>query len=144
MKQKLFVLIIEDSQEDTELTVNLLKKAGYDVSYQRVDTPDGFKTALSNQNWDLILSDYAMPSFDIPSAIAIFKKSGVDIPFVVISGAIGEDKAVEMIKAGARDYLLKDNMIRFTSVVERELLEARVRKELVKVNEKLEIGRAHV
>ena len=143
MNQKLYVLIIEDSQEDTELIVNLLRKEGYDISYRRVEMEDGMKRALEDQHWDLILSDYSMPSFDVPSALEIYHKSGADIPFVVISGAIGEDKAVEMIKAGARDYLLKDNMTRFASVVERELREARVRKELVKANEKLELLNQH-
>jgi len=131
MKQKLFVLIIEDSQEDAELVVNYLKKEGYDISYQRVDTANGMKKALENRKWDLILSDYAMPEFDVPSALAIFHESGDDIPFIVISGAIGEEKAVEMIKAGAHDYLMKDNMTRFASVIERELREARIRRDLV-------------
>ena len=123
MNEKLFVLIIEDSQEDAEFTVNHLRKAGYDISYQCVETAEGMKTAFENQKWDLILSDYSMPEFDVPSALAIYHESGADIPFIVVSGAIDEEKAVEMIKAGAHDYLLKDNMTRFVSVVERELLD---------------------
>jgi two-component system sensor histidine kinase UhpB len=134
MTRKLSVLIIEDNQKDAELSVNHLRKAGYDISYLCVDTADGMKTALINQKWDLILSDYSMPEFDVPSALAIYHESGADIPFIILSGAIGEEKAVEIIKAGAHDYLLKDNMTRFASVVERELREAIVRRDLIKAN----------
>ena len=133
MTRKLSVLIIEDNQNDAELTANHLSEAGYDISYLCVDTADGMKTALNNQKWDLIISDYSMPEFDVPSALSIYHESGADIPFIILSGAIGEEKAVEIIKAGAHDYLLKDNMTRFASVVERELREAKVRRDLIKV-----------
>jgi len=131
MTRKLSVLIIEDNQQDAELTANHLSEAGYDISYLRTDTADGMKAALNNQKWDLILSDYSMPGFDVPSALEIYHESGIDIPFIIISGAIGEEKAVELIKAGAHDYLLKDNMTRFATVIERELREVMVRRELI-------------
>jgi PAS domain S-box-containing protein len=134
MDHKLSVLIIEDSESDAELNARYLQKAGYDIHYRRVETAEEMKRALELQNWDLILSDYSMPHFDVLSALAIYHASGTDIPFIVISGAIGEEKAVELIKAGAHNYLLKNNMTRFASVVNRELSEAQIRNELVNAN----------
>ena len=89
MTRKLSVLIIEDNQHDAELTVNHLSEAGYDISFLCVDTADGMKAALNNQKWDLILSDYSMPEFDVPSAIEIYHEAGIDIPFIIISGSEG-------------------------------------------------------
>ena len=130
MNKKLNILIIEDSAEDAVINVQYLNKAGYDIHYQRVETGDEMKVALKRRHWDLILSDYSMPDFDVLSALAIYHESSVDIPFIVISGAIGEEKAVGLIKSGAHDYFLKNNMTRFASAVERELREAATRKEL--------------
>ncbi|MCX6305172.1 MAG: PAS domain S-box protein [Bacteroidetes bacterium] len=134
MNDKLSVLIIEDSQDDAELNAWYLKKAGYNIDFTRVETPGEMKNAVASQKWDMILSDYSMPMFDVLSALAIYHASGLDIPFIVISGAIGEEKAVEMIKAGAHDYLLKDNMMRFAPVVKRELREAHLRQNLSDAN----------
>ena len=134
MAQKLSVLLIEDNPNDAELNAIYLKKMGYDLHYLRVENEDEMKKALAAQSWDIILSDYLMPQFDVLSALAIYHASELDIPFIVISGAIGEQKAVEMIKAGAHDYLLKDNMARFSTVVKRELREARLRQNLVDTN----------
>ena len=143
MNGKLYVLMIEDREEDAEITANHLIKAGYDLTYRRVDTGETMRSAMQDQKWDIILSDYSMPEFDVPSALEIFHASGHDIPFIIISGAIGEEKAVELIQAGVHDYLLKDNMIRFASVVERELREAKVRRELVRAKEQLELLNQH-
>jgi PAS domain S-box-containing protein len=140
MDHKLAVLIIEDSQVDAELNVRYLRKAGYEIYFMRVETALEMQNALDRQAWDIILSDYSMPHFDVLSALSIYHASGLDIPFIVISGAIGEEKAVEMIKAGVHDYLLKDNMTRFDSVVKRELREARLRQELVHANSSLAIS----
>jgi DNA-binding NtrC family response regulator len=143
MKKKLFVLMIEDRVEDSEITARYLRKAGYEIIYQRVDTAAAMKSALQDKKWDVILSDYSMPEFDVPTALEIYREFGIDIPFIIISGAIGEEKAVELIKAGVHDYLLKDNMIRFVSVVERELREAKIRRDLVKANEQLDLLNQH-
>ncbi len=140
MSLRLSVLIIEDSQYDTDLNIWHLRKAGYDIHYQRVENADEMKRALNEQPWDMILSDYSMPHFDVLTALEIYHESLLDIPFIVISGAIGEVKAVEMIKAGAHDYLLKDNMTRFHSVVQRELREAQLRKNLAEINGALAIS----
>jgi PAS domain S-box-containing protein len=134
MDHKLSVLVIEDSEQDAELNARYLRKAGYDIHFQRVETAGEMKTALESEAWDLILSDYSMPHFDVLSALAIYHASGIDIPFIVISGAIGEERAVELIKAGAHNYLLKNNMTRFASVVGRELGEAQLRRELAYAN----------
>jgi PAS domain S-box-containing protein len=140
MLAKLSVLLVEDSEVDAELNVRHLIRAGYEVDSFRVDTADDFRKALASRKWDLILSDYLMPCFDVKSALTIFHEHGGDIPFIVISGAIGEEKAVELIKGGAHDYLLKDNMTRFPSVIQRELREARMRQELDAVNAALKIS----
>lgn len=134
MHQKLSVLIIEDSENDAEINAWHLRKAGYYVHFLRVETEEDMQNALNMQSWDLILSDCAMPRFDILSALKIYHASGLSIPFIVISGAIGETKAVEIILAGAHDYVLKDNMTRFASVVHRELNEAHVRQRLANAN----------
>jgi len=140
MKKKLFVLFIEDSQDDADLTIRLLKTAGYEVVCQRVETAKEMTEAMNREPWDLVLSDYSMPQFTVQEALEIFHAHGADIPFIVISGAIGEEKAVQLIKAGVHDYLLKDHMTRFISVVDRELHEANTRRELVKVSTELEIS----
>ena len=140
MEQKLSVLIIEDNQNDAELNVRHLRKAGYVVKFQRVETSPQMEAALKGQGWDLILSDYSMPDFDVLSALAVYHAANLDIPFIVISGAIGEEKAVEMIKAGAHDYLMKDSMTRFPSVVLRELREAKLRQKLKDTNNALAIS----
>jgi PAS domain S-box-containing protein len=134
MDHTLSVLIIEDSENDADLNSWYLRKAGYNIDFQRVETAEEMKKALDLRSWDMILSDYSMPRFDVLSALAIYHASGLDIPFIVISGAIGEEKAVELIKAGAHDYLLKDNMTRFATVVKRELSEAQLRQRLSNAN----------
>ncbi len=140
MEYKLSVLIIEDNENDAELNAHHLRKMGYNINYFRVETPAEMKNALKMQAWDLILSDYSMPRFDVLSALAIYHASGLDIPFIVISGAIGEEKAVELIKAGAHDFLLKDHMTRFASVVKREFREAHLRQQLANANTSLSIS----
>ncbi len=139
---KLSVLVIEDSQADTELNIRLLKKAGYDVSFTRVETEVQMNEALAKGQWDLILSDYMMPSFDVSRALEVYHAHDSQIPFIVISGAIGEEKAVQLIKSGVHDYLLKDNMARFIHVIERELREAANRKELISISHALAISEA--
>jgi PAS domain S-box-containing protein len=134
MDHKLSVLLIEDNAHDAELNAIYLKKMGYNLHYERVENEQEMRAALATGKWDMILSDYLMPQFDVLSALDIYHASGLDIPFIVISGAIGEQKAVELIKAGAHDYLLKDNMARFSSVVKRELREAELRQNLVEAN----------
>jgi PAS domain S-box-containing protein len=124
MNRPLRVLMVEDSASDTQLLLRLLRKAGYEVEFERVDTRDAMKAALERGAWDLVLADYRMPQFSAPEALALLKESGLDLPFIVVSGGIGEATAVAAMKAGAHDYLMKDNLTRLVPAVERELREA--------------------
>ena len=124
MKTSLRVLIVEDSEFDAQMMVSMLRKGGYDVAFERVETAQGMQTALVARPWDIILADYNLPDFDAPTALRILKESGLDLPFIIVSGGIGEDVAVGAMKAGAHDYLMKGNLSRLVPAVERELREA--------------------
>jgi PAS domain S-box-containing protein len=129
MGEHLRLLIVEDSESDSDLIVRQLEKASYRVEYSRIDTTDEMKAALETREWDLVISDFNLPSFDALSALAILQETGRDIPFIVVSGTIGEETAVSLMKAGAHDYLMKDHMARLVPVIKRELAEARVRRD---------------
>ena len=120
-------LMIDDSEDDVLLTVRELKKGGYQPVYERIETAADMKKALSEKQWDIILCDYKMPTFDAPSAIAIFKELNLNIPFIVISGTIGEDTAIECMRSGAHDYFMKGKLSRLCPAIDRELEEANVR-----------------
>nr|MDQ3817829.1 PAS domain S-box protein [Acidobacteriota bacterium] len=128
MVRKLRVLNIEDSEQDSAILRRHLKRDGYDLYFERVDTPEALKEALLTKEWDVILSDYSMPHFSALAALAILKETGLDIPFIIISGAIGEDVAVEAMRSGANDYLMKDNLARLAPTIERELGEVKSRR----------------
>lgn len=122
------VLIIEDSENDAELLLLELRRGGYAPEYERVETPEGLDDALSRQSWDIIISDYAMPRFNGLQALKLTQKKGIDIPFIIVSGSIGENIAVEAMKAGAHDYLMKGNIARLLPAIERELREVNMRQ----------------
>lgn len=126
--EALRVLLIEDSEDDAALTLRQLKKGGYEPSFKRVDTPEDMRAALEVREWDIILSDYNMPEFSGPAALALLRSTGIDLPFITISGAMGEESAVALMKAGAHDYIMKDNLARLIPAIERELREANVRR----------------
>jgi two-component system, cell cycle sensor histidine kinase and response regulator CckA len=126
--KKLKVLIIEDSEDDEFILLRHLKHEGYDVKYKTVQTADSMEKALYSDDWQIILSDYSMPKFDGLMALAILKKSGIDIPFIMISGTIGEETAVQAMLAGADDYFIKGSLNRLTPAIERELNEAENRR----------------
>jgi PAS domain S-box-containing protein len=127
MKSKLRILILEDSEDDALLVLHQMKKGGYDIEYERIMTAEEMRAALKEKPWDIILSDYQMPHFNGLEALTVLKESGTDIPLIVISGAIGEDIAVETMKNGARDYIMKHNLQRLLPAVERELRESKIR-----------------
>ncbi len=127
MKSQLRVLIVEDSEFDARILVSLLRAGGCEVISRRVETAVAFTEALSEQPWDLVLADYNLPQFSAPEALKLLQEQGVDLPFVIISGGIGEDIAVAAMKAGAHDYLMKGNLTRLLPAIERELREAEVR-----------------
>jgi|CXWL01.1.fsa_nt_gi signal transduction histidine kinase len=122
------VLMIEDCAGDAELVIRQLKRAGYDLELLRVQTAEDMQAALTNATWDLVLSDYSLPQFNAPAALKLLKLSGLDIPFIMVSGTVGEETAVTMMKSGANDYLVKDNLIRLVPAIERELREAENRR----------------
>jgi len=126
------LLIVEDSVDDTEMIVRELRRAGYNLVYERVDTVAAMRSLLLWE-WDLILADYNMPRFSGLEALAEFKTWGRDIPFIIVSGAIGEEKAVETLKAGAQDYVLKDCLSRLVPVIQRALKDATARREYRRV-----------
>lgn len=124
MKRVLRVLNIEDSTRDVALLQRHLSQAGYEVISERVETPATMRAALESQAWDVILCDYSMPYFSALQALALLKEMQLDIPFIIISGTIGEELAVEAMLAGAHDYLMKDKLARLVPAIERELHEA--------------------
>jgi two-component system cell cycle sensor histidine kinase/response regulator CckA len=127
MGDVLHVLQVEDSNSDATLILRVLTKAGYDVQSQRVEDPEEMREALSRGSWDVIISDHCMANFDAPAALCVLHESGHDIPFIVVSGSIGEELAAALMKSGAHDYILKDHLARLAPVVEREIREARSR-----------------
>lgn len=142
MSNKLHVLIIEDNDDDCHLLVNELRYGGFaDIHFECVVSEKELIAALNNQQWDIVLSDYSMPGFNGIEALKIVKNTGADIPFILVSGAIGEELAVSALKEGVNDYLLKDRLYRLVSVVHRELEECYRRKELRESQEQLLIER---
>lgn len=128
MERNLRVLHVEDQERDVALISRHLSRAGYALVIERVDTPEAMSAALERQEWDVILCDYAMPHFDALSALTLLKETELELPFIIISGTIGEDIAVEAMRAGADDYLIKDNLTRLVPAIERELHEAENRR----------------
>src|SRR3954462_3716353 len=113
-QRPLRVLLVEDNPDDALLLALHLTRAGYDLSLKRVETDDEMSQALADpsQTWDIILCDYNLPSFNAPSALQLLKTPGFDLPFIVLSGAVSEETAVEAMRAGAHDYISKQNLIR--------------------------------
>jgi len=136
MKQLLKVLILEDDDNDALLLEMALNRGGYAAQCHRVQTRKAMVAALERQSWDLIVSDYVMPGYNGLEALALVKEKAIDVPFIIVSGHITEDTAVAALKAGAHDYVMKDNLSRLGPVVERELREVELRREKRKTEEK--------
>jgi PAS domain S-box-containing protein len=134
------LLIVEDSEDDTWLIVRQLQQAGLHPDFQRVETLGALREALDGGTWDLIICDFSLPQFGGPAALAIYRQHELDIPFIIVSGAIGEETAVEMMKAGAHDYVMKNNLARLGPVVHRELAAAKERC----ARKQVEAARAHL
>jgi len=137
MSTPLRVLIIEDSEDDALLLSRELQRGGYDLVSERIDTPEAMKTALDGQSWDVVLSDYSMPRFSMSEALTMMKEKGLDLPFIIVSGAIGEEAAVASMRAGVHDYIMKGKIARLLPVIERELREAQMRRERKHMEEAL-------
>ena len=121
------VLMVEDSADDAELIAREIKKAGLHLISKRVDSAEAMKTTLQKEDWDFVIADYSMPSFSGLDALHILKDSGQDLPFILVSGTIGEEIAINAMKAGAHDYLLKGNLARLVPAIERERRDAEIR-----------------
>jgi len=127
MKKSIQVLIIEDNLDDAKLEIDELISAGFDIVYEIIETRKAMREALHNKTWDCIISDFSLPQFSGLDALEELKETAMDIPFILVSGAIGEEIAVAAMKAGAHDYIMKDNLSRLIPAFERELREAEVR-----------------
>ncbi len=128
MAKPLRVLVVEDSEDDTLLLVRELRSAGYEPSWRRVERAEDMRAALDTETWDLVVSDYTMPQFSGPEALQVLTAAGIDVPFLIVSGTVGEDVAVEAMRAGAHDYLLKGQLKRLAPAIERELRQAASRR----------------
>lgn len=128
MTTPLRVLFVEDSEDDVRLLVRQLRHGGYGPEIERVETGDGLRSALHRGGWDIIISDYTMPRLSGLEALAVTLQLAPDVPFLVVSGTVGEEVAVESIKSGAADYLMKQNLIRFVPAVARALRDAAERR----------------
>ncbi len=123
------VLVVENSPDDAELMIDQLQQAGFDVSFERVETSEEMARSLRENQWDVIVSDFMMPGFTGLNALEIARQFDADIPFIIASGSIGEDIAVQAMRAGAHDYLMKDRMARLGEAVRRELHESHMRRD---------------
>jgi signal transduction histidine kinase len=133
--------MVEDSEDDTLLLMRKLRRAGYAPTFERVDTAEAMRAALAKQSWDVIIADYAMPKFSALAALELLKESELDLPFIVVSGTIGEEIAVALMRSGAHDYVMKNNLARLGPAIRREVDEARMRKERRELEESLERAR---
>jgi signal transduction histidine kinase len=131
------VLIVEDSEDDLKLLVRELKRSGYDVTFERVETPGAMTAALAGGPWDIVLSDFSLPHFSAPAALRVVNESGIDLPFIIVSGTVGEEVAVNAMKAGAHDYVMKGRLTRLAPAIDRELREAERRREHKQVQSQL-------
>ncbi len=137
MKQLYRILMVEDTQDDALLIMRQVQKGDFDVQFERVETEAAFISALESQKWDIILCDYKLPTFNGIEALSILKKRGDDIPFIFVSGTMGEERAVEAMKHGARDYVMKGNLKRLLPAIERELTESKTRIEHKHIEEQI-------
>jgi PAS domain S-box-containing protein len=132
--------MIEDMESDAALNIRALETAGYKITYEIVTTAAEMRAALDQGTYDLVLSDHNLPQFNSPAALSIFQEYHLEIPFIIVSGAIGEEIAVSLMKAGAQDYVMKSNLPRLAPAVERELRDAEVRRRRKESEEKLRVS----
>ena len=131
------ILVIEDSPADAELLIRELKSGGYEVAATRVETADAMRLALQTETWDVVISDYSLPRFSAPEALMVLRDTGRDLPFIIVSGTIGEEAAVESLRAGACDFLIKGRLARLIPAIERERREIELQRERTREREAL-------
>jgi serine phosphatase RsbU (regulator of sigma subunit) len=137
MSRPIRILIVEDSEEDTELLVHELRRGAYEPTFERVDNPAAMSVALDQRTWDLVVADFSMPQFSAVAALELLNNKGLDLPFIIVSGTIGEEVAVAAMRNGARDYIMKGNLRRLVPAIDRELAEAAQRRERKRTEDEL-------
>lgn len=130
MTETLHILLVEDSEDDAVLMIRELRRAGLDVECERVDDEEAMREALGRRTWDAVVCDWQRPHFSAPGALAVLASSKLGLPFIIVSGSIGEEKAAEAMRAGASDFVLKDRLSRLGPALEREIRERRGRESL--------------
>ena len=128
MIKLLSVLIVDDSDDDVNMVIRKLRDDGYEPKWERVDTSHAMKSALERKKWDVILCDYKMPLFSMHAALNLVQEMNIDVPFILVSGVIGEDTASAAVKSGAHDYVMKGNLCKLAETIEKELSEAKKRR----------------
>jgi signal transduction histidine kinase len=141
MNKTLRLLLIEDEEDDALLMTRLLEKEGFDIDVHRIQLQSEMESALENHDWDLIICDFRLPKFTGSDALKIYKKKAIDIPFILLSGTVGEEIAVEMMKAGAHDYIMKDHLLQLGPSIKRALGDAEVRKQKKQALEDLRLSK---
>lgn len=140
MGKPLRILLVEDSEKDAELLILALRRDGYAPTFERVDTAEAFEAALDTPGWAVILCDYRMPRFSAFGALEIVKRREIDLPFIIVSGTVGDETAVKAMRAGAHDFVSKEQLARLSPAIDRELREAKLRIERKKMREQLLIS----
>jgi PAS domain S-box-containing protein len=140
MFSHLHLLVVDDSEDDALLIMRALEKENFKLSHKRVENAAELSAALDEGGWDLVLSDYSMPGFSGANALELCRKKAFDTPFIIVSGRIGEEVAVDMMKAGASDYVMKDDLARLAPAINRELSAARERK----IRRQAQLAMAHL
>ena len=135
--RQLKLLLVEDSDDDTALLLRHLKKNGFEIEYTRIETAEDMHTALANDNWDIVLSDHSLPAFNSTTALAILNEYDRDIPLIILSGNIQQSVAVEAMRQGARDFIMKDDTTRLIPAIDRELRECGIRIDKRRVDAKI-------
>jgi DNA-binding NtrC family response regulator len=128
MATPLRLLLVEDSDSDATLLVRVIRRGGYDVAFERVDSAGTLIAALDAAAWDLVVADFSMPGFDTPTALRLIRERGLDLPFIIVSGTISQEVAVQMMQEGAQDFLTKNDLARLLPAIARELREAAERR----------------
>ena len=127
MSKNLRLLLVEDSEDDAEIVLRTLRKAGFVPESLRVDCESDLEQALQEEDWDIVITDHNLPGFGSSAAIKAVKQANADLPVIIVSGSIGEEVAVMAMKSGAQDYIMKNNLARLAPAIERELRETKNR-----------------
>ena len=139
-RKRLRVLLVEDRPDDEELVIMEVRRSAYEIVHERVETEAAMAAALDRESWDIVLSDFALPQFSGPAALALLRARGLDVPFIIVSGTVGEESAVAAMRSGANDYVFKGSLGRLRPAIDRELREVAMRAERRKMQEQLLIS----